>query len=193
VVTRQVPEVGVGDPAPGPGWSVIDVGDRLRGGGFEGDLVSEGFEFADEPAFPCFRAIDAAGEVVGAQVAVGGVLGEHMPNNDDEGVGGGGGGFPPALFAEAAVEAAELGADVGGGAPGGPGAFGEGRAELGVALTGFAGAVFAGVVLFVDLGVACSAMSTAPLCGTCWCSRIPTARAPPGHTPAASSSRLLCR
>jgi hypothetical protein len=52
--------------------------------------------------------------------------------------------FWPPFFAEAAVEAAELGADVGGGASGGPGAFGENCAELGVALAGPAGAVLAG-------------------------------------------------
>ena len=29
---------------------MIGIGDRLRGGGFDGDLVPEGFEFGDEPA-----------------------------------------------------------------------------------------------------------------------------------------------
>jgi hypothetical protein len=42
---------------------VIDVGDRLCGGGFEGDLVPEGFEFADEVALTHLGVIGAAGEV----------------------------------------------------------------------------------------------------------------------------------
>ena len=91
------------------------MGGWLRGGWFEGDLVPEGFEFVDEPAFPCFRAVDAAGEVVRTEVAVGGGLGQHMPDDDNEGVGGGGGGLLSALLAETAVEATELGADVGAG------------------------------------------------------------------------------
>ena len=52
--------------------------------------------------------------------------------------------FPSALLAEPAVEAAELGADVGAGTPRGPGALGEDRAELGVALAGPARAVLPG-------------------------------------------------
>ena len=104
----------------------------LRGGWFEGDLVPEGFEFVDESAFPCFRVVGAAGEVVRAQVAVGGGLGQYMPNDHNEGVGGGGGGLLSALLAEPAVEATELGADVGAGASGGPGALGENRAQLAV-------------------------------------------------------------
>jgi hypothetical protein len=73
-VTRHVLDAGVGDPAPRPGWSVIDIGDRLRGGRFDGDLVPEGFKFADEPAFAGAGVVDAAGEIVRAEVAVGGVL-----------------------------------------------------------------------------------------------------------------------
>ena len=110
---------------------MIDVGERLRGGGFDGDLVSEGFELVDEPAFPCFRAVDAAGEVVRAEVAVGGGLGQHMPDDHDEGVGGGGGGLLSAFLAETAVEATELGTDVGAGTRRGPGALGKNRAQLG--------------------------------------------------------------
>jgi hypothetical protein len=97
------------------------------GGGFEGDLVSEGFEFVDELACTCLGTVDAAGEVVRAEVAVGGGLGEHMPDDHDQGVGGGG--FLAALCTEAAVEAAELGTDVGAGAARGPGALGENRAD----------------------------------------------------------------
>ena len=71
-----------------PGWLVIDIGDQLCGGGFDGDLVTECFEFADASACLCLRAIDAAGEVVRAQVAVGGGLGEYMPDDDNESVSG---------------------------------------------------------------------------------------------------------
>ena len=101
---------------------MIDSGDRLRDGGFYGDLVAEGFEFADESAFSRFGVVEAAGEVVRAQIPVGGGLGEHMPDDHDQGMGGGDGGLVAALLAEPAVESAELGADVGVGAPGGPGA-----------------------------------------------------------------------
>jgi hypothetical protein len=38
-----------------------------------------------------------AGEVVGAEVAVGGGLGEYVPDDHDHGVGGGGGGFLASL------------------------------------------------------------------------------------------------
>src|SRR4029453_9937473 len=106
---------------------MIDIGWRLRDGGFDSDLVPEGFELVDESTFACFGAVEAAGEVVRAQVAVGGSLGQDVPDDHNEGVGGGGGGLLPALGAEAAVEAAELRAHVGIGPPGGPGAFG-GRA-----------------------------------------------------------------
>jgi hypothetical protein len=39
MVTRHVFSAGVGDPAPGRGWSVIDVGEWLRGRWFDGHLV----------------------------------------------------------------------------------------------------------------------------------------------------------
>jgi hypothetical protein len=123
---------------------VIVSGDRLRGGGFDGDLVSEGFEFADESTFAGVGAIDAGGEIVRAEVAVGGGLGEHMPNDHNQGMRGGGGGLLPALGAEAAVEAAELRAHVGTGPTGGPGALGEQRAEFLAALAGSTRAVLAG-------------------------------------------------
>src|SRR5882762_1920379 len=144
MVTRHVWDVGVGDPAAESGWLVIGIGDPLGGVGFEGDFVSEGFEFVDESAFAGVGVVDTSGEVVGAQVAVGAGLGEDMPNDHNEGVGGGDGGFLPALFAEASVEPAELGADVGAGAPAGPGALDENRAEFVAALTGPTGAVLAG-------------------------------------------------
>jgi hypothetical protein len=123
---------------------VIDAGDRLRGVGFDGELVSEGFEFVNEPAFAGVGTVDAAGEVVRAEVAVGGGLGEHMSNDHDQGVGGGGSGLLATLFAEPAVEAAELGTDIGAGAPGGSGALGEDLAEFLVALAGLAGSVPSG-------------------------------------------------
>jgi hypothetical protein len=120
---------------------VIDAGDRLCGVGFDADLVSEGLEFVDESACAGLGVVDVAGEVVQAEVAVGGGLGEHMPNDHAQGVGGGGGGLVAALVAEPAVKPAELGTDIGAGAPGGPGALGEDLAEFLVALAGLAGAV----------------------------------------------------
>ena len=83
-------------------------GDRLRDGGFEGDLVSERFELADEATFACSWAVDAASEVVRAKVAVGAGLGQHMPDDHNQGVGGRRGGLLSALLAETAVEATEL-------------------------------------------------------------------------------------
>ena len=112
---------------------MIGIGDRLRDGGFDGDLVPECFKFADELAFAGVGVVDAAGEIVRAKVAVCGGPGQHMPDDHNEGVGGGGSSFLAALLAEAAVEAAELGTDVGAGAPRGPGALGEDLAELLVA------------------------------------------------------------
>ena len=61
----------------------------------------------DEPAFTCFGTVDAAGEVVRAKVAVGGGLGEHMPDDHDQGMGGSGCGLLATFFAEAAVKAME--------------------------------------------------------------------------------------
>src|SRR5436189_761087 len=115
---------------------MIDVGERLRGGGFDSDLVPERFELVDESTFAGVGAVEAAGEVVRAQVAVGGGLGQDVPNDHNQGMGGGGRGLLPALGAEAAVEAAELRAHVGTGPPGGPGALGEQRAEFLAALAG---------------------------------------------------------
>lgn len=124
------------------GWSVIDASDRLRGVGFDGDLVSEGFEFVNESAFTGVGTVDTTGEVVRAEVTVGGGLSEHMPDDHDQGMGGCG--LLAALFAEPAVKAAELGTDIGAGASGGPGAFGEDLAEFLVALAGLAGSVPSG-------------------------------------------------
>src|SRR4051812_50157802 len=109
----------------------MDSGDRLRGGGFYGDLVGEGFELADESAFARFGVVEAAGEVVGAQILVAGGVGEHMPDDHDQGVGGGDGGLASALLAEPAGGAAGMGADGGGGGAPGPGAPRGGRAEVG--------------------------------------------------------------
>jgi len=86
MVIGHVLDAGVGDPALRPSWSVISFGVWLRGGGFDGDFVSEGFEFADESSFAYFGAVDTAGEVVRAEVAVGGGLGEDMPDDHDQGV-----------------------------------------------------------------------------------------------------------
>jgi len=65
---------------------VINIGDRLRGGRFDDDFVSVGFQFADESTFACVGTVDTAGEAIRAQVAVGGGLGEDIPDDDNEGV-----------------------------------------------------------------------------------------------------------
>ena len=44
---------------------MIACGEWLRGGGFEGDLVPEGFELADEVALAGF-GVGGAGEVITA-------------------------------------------------------------------------------------------------------------------------------
>ncbi len=117
---------------------MINIGDRLCGGGFDGDLVSKSFEFTDESAFACFGVVDAAGEVVRAKVAVGRGFGEYMPNDDDQSVCGGDYRLLTALFSESAVKPAELCANVGAGAPRGPGAFDENLAQLLAAFSGLA-------------------------------------------------------
>ena len=65
--------------------------------------MPEGFEFADELAFASVGVVNAAGEVVRAEVAVGGGLGEYMPDDHDQGVRGGDSGFWATFFAESAV------------------------------------------------------------------------------------------
>ena len=60
-----------------PGWSVIDVGDRL-GGGFDGHLLAEGFELADQAALAGF-GVGVPGEVLGAMVRVVAVVGQQVP------------------------------------------------------------------------------------------------------------------
>jgi hypothetical protein len=51
----------------------------VSGGWFEGDLVAEGFELADVPAFALFR-VDAGGVEVAAEVVVAGAgVGQQVP------------------------------------------------------------------------------------------------------------------
>ena len=52
----------------------------------EGDLVSEGLELGDEPAGLAF-GVQAAVEVVGAELVVGGAGGQDVPGDDEDGVG----------------------------------------------------------------------------------------------------------
>jgi hypothetical protein len=78
------------------------------GRGCQGDLVAEGFELADEVALAGL-GVGAGGEVVGAELLVGGALFQHVPDDDDEGVGDGEDGFALAFGAEAAHEAPVLG------------------------------------------------------------------------------------
>src|SRR5215218_7288833 len=100
MATGRVLEAGGGDPVGGPGWSVIGVGDRLCGGGFEGDFVPEGFKRADESLFAVVGVVSAAGEVVRAEVAVADPGVQNVPDDHNQGVGGGGGRLLPALLAE---------------------------------------------------------------------------------------------
>src|ERR1700676_2690486 len=60
---------------------------RASGGGWlQADGVAEGFELCDQAA--CFSlGIQAAGEVVGAELVVGLSGGQDMPDDDDHGVG----------------------------------------------------------------------------------------------------------
>ena len=50
---------------------MINIGDRLRGGRFDGDFVSVGFQFADESTFAC------VGTELGADVGVGAAAQAH--------------------------------------------------------------------------------------------------------------------
>src|SRR5664279_1651058 len=114
---------------------------RCSGGWCDGDFVSHGLQVVDQPAFACFGVV-VSGEVVRTQVAVGGTVVQYMPDDHDEGVCDRDGGLPAACLAEPAVHAAELGADVGAGATGGPGALDEDASNLDIAFSGPAGLVF---------------------------------------------------
>jgi len=59
------------------------------GGGLEGDLVTEGFELLDEPAGAVFGRV-AAGEPVGAELAVGDAVADDVVVGDQDVVAGGG-------------------------------------------------------------------------------------------------------
>src|SRR5664279_4434440 len=121
----------------GGSWS-MSVG---SGGWRDGDLVAHGWQVVNQPPFPGVGIV-VAGEVVRAQVAVLSTVVQDMPDDHDEGVRDRDGGLPAARLTEPAVHAAELGADVGAGAAGGPGALGEDGADLDIAFAGPAGLVF---------------------------------------------------
>ena len=93
-------------------WLKVDEsGSTLRSGRWcDGDLVSHGLQVVDQSAFACFGVV-VAGEVVRTQVAVGGTVVQHMPDDHDQGVGDRDRGLSAAGLAEPAVHAAELGAE----------------------------------------------------------------------------------
>ena len=61
------------------------MGELLRGGGFDGDLVSEGFELADQVVLAGL-GVGVAGEVLGPEVGVVTVIGQQVPGDDQDAV-----------------------------------------------------------------------------------------------------------
>src|SRR5216683_4341947 len=122
-------------------------GGRGSGGWLEADLVAEGFEFRDQaPGFPV--GVQAAGEVVGAELVVGSGGGQDVPDDHQQGVGDHDDGF---LFRGRAAVAAPFhdvpvveGLEVAVVADGGPGGFDQDGLQVGVAVAAPAGAAFAG-------------------------------------------------
>src|SRR5437879_12801854 len=118
------------------------MGNHLGSGSgrLEGDVVSEAFELSDEAACGAFGV--AAGEVVAAEIVVELAGLEHVPAGAQDRV------FDRAERAAVAATRAQplvLGGQVGVvGAGGSQGGFGEGGVEPFGAVTGFAGAAFAG-------------------------------------------------
>src|SRR3954451_13315683 len=115
------------------GWS----GDLL--GGFEGDLVAEGFEAFDGAFLDAIGV--AAVEVLGAEIGVGGAAFEEVVGDDEDGVADGDDG---ALLAASGGEATELFGEIAAlAATGGPGRLGEGGSEPGAAFAGSGASTFA--------------------------------------------------
>src|SRR5437660_4800169 len=86
-----------------------------RSGGFdrvEGDAEAELVQAGEHGAY-LVVGVGAVEEVVGAEVVVGGVGGEHVPDGDEDAVTDGGGGAFAGVVAAASGDAAELGAEVG--------------------------------------------------------------------------------
>src|ERR671920_899097 len=126
------------------GWS----GDLL--GGFEGDLIAEGFEAFDGALSDAVGV--AAVEVLGAEVLVAGAAFEEMVGDDEDGVADGDdGALPPASGGQAAGLLGQVAALA---AAGGPGGLGEGGLEPGAPLAGLGASAFApaGVVARAHAG-----------------------------------------
>src|SRR5215469_9857660 len=114
----------------GAGWGFAAAG---SGGGFEGDLVAEGFELADVVALAAF-GVDAGVVEVAAQVGVAGVwVGEQVPDDDQDGPADGHHGLLPAAPPrDAPVPLAEEGV----GPAGRDGGVAEYPGQVGVAVPG---------------------------------------------------------
>src|SRR5439155_1879076 len=107
------------------------------GGGLEGDRVAEGFELPDEPTGAVFGRA-AAGEPVGAELAVGDAVADDVVVGDQDVVAGG---ADCLRFAAAAAELPVVGGEVGVlAAGGGAGGLRPRRARPGVAVAGAANA-----------------------------------------------------
>src|SRR6266508_3280340 len=120
---------------------VVVSGFAGLGGGLEADCVAERFELFDEAAGAVFGRV-AAGEPVGAELAVGDLVVDDVVVGDQDVVAGGADCFG---VAAAAADLPVVGGEVGVfAAGGGAGGFGEGVAQPAVAVAGAAGAALAG-------------------------------------------------
>src|SRR6266536_847801 len=121
-----------GPPGVAAIWSVSG-----SDGGLEGDFVAERFELLDEPAGAVFGRV-AAGEPVGAELAVGDAVADDVVVGDQDVVAGGADRFG---VAAAAADLPVVGGEVGVlTAGGGAGGFVQRFAQPTVAVTGSAGA-----------------------------------------------------
>src|SRR6266536_4068519 len=124
-----------GPPGVAAIWSVSG-----SDGGLEGDFVAERFELLDEPAGSVFGRV-AAGEPVGAELAVGDAVADDVVVGDQDVVAGG---ADRLRVAAAAADLPVVGGQVGVLAAGGAaGCLGQRAAQPAVAAAGFAGAASA--------------------------------------------------
>ena len=137
---RKIPRVSGQATAPGGacGAGSCCAGVWIwSGGGFEGDAVAHRDQLGDVVAVLAF-GVDAAGVVVGAEVAeAGGGVGEQVPDDDQDGAGDRDEGLEfAAAFDDAPVAFAEEGVGLGGRG----GGLAERAFQVGVALAGLAAA-----------------------------------------------------
>ena len=64
---------------------MVNVGESLRGGGFDCYLLAEGFELADQVALAGFGVV-VQDEVISAQILIGAVVGQQVPGDDQDAV-----------------------------------------------------------------------------------------------------------